>query len=750
MRDLPGNEHKSGLLPHISPLGAWALSLGTSIGWGSLIVTSTTYLSDAGPMGSTFGMILGALIMLVISRNYHYMMNVYPDSGGVYAFSKEMFGYDHGFLTAWFVALTYMAVFWANATSLPLFARYFLGSVFRFGYMYSLFGYDVYLGEVLLTIAAIALFVVVLMRDTKISMAVLTGTVILFTVGITVCFLFALAKMGGTGHTLEPSYIPGEEALPQIVGIAVISPWAFIGFENISHVTEEFSFARKKCFGILTLSVIATTLLYIFVTLLSASAYPPEYGNWLAYIRDLPNLDGIKGLPAFYAANYYLGRPGLWLLVLSLLCLIISSLIGNLLALSRLLYAVARDDVLPERFAVLNDRHIPYRTVLLVGLVSLPIPFLGRTAIGWIVDVTTIGATITYGFISACAMKRAREEGDRKEAVFGFIGLLIMLVFGISLLLPNLFHAGTMATESYFLFTVWAFFGFIFLRSILKRDHRKRFGKSIIVWIALLGLVLFTALIWMSEATISKSSQALENMREHYAQEESGEDSGEIESAEAGEVFIAHEMEEIRTSNGQSMLVVVILFAMSLGVLMSNYSIMSRRAQESEQELSNVRNMANRDPLTGVKSKYAYSQRIQEIDGLISAGELKEFAVVVCDVNGLKYVNDTFGHKAGDEYICSASRMICELYDHSPVFRIGGDEFVVLLTGRDYSAREEIFADLLARSEAHIKSAEVVVAAGMSDFESGKDADFHAVFGRADARMYEVKQALKAKGARTR
>ena len=153
--------HKTGLTPYMSPLGAWALALGTSVGWGSLIVTCNSYLSQAGPAGSIVGLLIGAMIMIVISRNYHYMIGCFPDAGGAYAYAKEVFGYDHGFLTAWFLCLTYLAMFWANATSLPLFARYFLGDIFQFGFHYHILGYEVYLGEILLTMAAIRRFEII-------------------------------------------------------------------------------------------------------------------------------------------------------------------------------------------------------------------------------------------------------------------------------------------------------------------------------------------------------------------------------------------------------------------------------------------------------------------------------------------------------------------------------------------------------------------------------------------------------------
>lgn len=72
-----------------------------------------------------------------------------------------------------------------------------------------------------------------------------------------------------------------------MTGIALIAPWAFIGFENISHSAREFKFSHKKTFNVLTVSVVTTTLLYIFVILLSISAIPSQYTGWPDYINRL-------------------------------------------------------------------------------------------------------------------------------------------------------------------------------------------------------------------------------------------------------------------------------------------------------------------------------------------------------------------------------------------------------------------------------------------------------------------------------
>ena len=180
-----------GLKPYLSPLNIWGFSLGTSVGWGSLVVTSNTYLSSGGLMGSVVGLIAGALVMYFVSENYGYLTECYPDAGGAYAYTREAFGYDHGFLTAWFLMLTYLAVFWANATSLPLFARYFLGSFFHVGVHYTIFGYEVYLAEAVFASAAIVLTAVICTKSRKLSAAILTVMVCVFTVGIALCFLAA-------------------------------------------------------------------------------------------------------------------------------------------------------------------------------------------------------------------------------------------------------------------------------------------------------------------------------------------------------------------------------------------------------------------------------------------------------------------------------------------------------------------------------------------------------------------------------
>ena len=726
---------KNSLQKHLSPAGVWAFAIGTAIGWGSLVVTASTYLAQAGPAGSVLGLIAGSVIMLVIAVNYSYLMRRSPDAGGAYAFTTEAFNHDFGFLASWFLSMTYLAILWANATSLPLFGRIFLGGIFRFGKMYTIFGYEVYAGEVLLSMAALLLFGILCMRRASLTDTIMIVLACLFTAAIVICFLGAVFSHNGT---MKPAFLPDSSALKQIVKIAVISPWAFIGFESISHASEEFDFDRNKLPRLMLIIVVSTLLLYVFVTLLSVTAYPARYDSWLAYIQDLDNLEGIEALPAFYAASTYLGGAGVTMLMLALLSLVITSLIGNMSALSRLFYALAKDRILPERFAALNAQGIPQNALWLVVGLSILIPLLGRTAIGWIVDVTTIGATLIYGLVSAAAMRLADKEGDRRVSMTGKLGLGIMIVFGAYILLPNLISTGSMAKETFFLFIVWSVLGFIFFRYILSKDNEKRFGKTIIVWTALLALVLFVSLVWMRQSMIDSNHQMMTTIQEYY-----NENDGPDAQRTADENFVEEQIEKAEAQDTRTIMMAIGMFAFALVIMLSNHSFMQKRNEESER-------MANIDPMTGVKSKHAYLASEKQFDEAISEHRAGEFAVAVCDVNGLKKINDTLGHKAGDEYIKSASKVICDIFQHSPVYRTGGDEFVVILTGRDFMIRKELVLALHDRSVENINSEQVVISSGYSDFDPEHDINFHDVFERADSLMYEEKQLLKGLGSISR
>ncbi len=181
-------------------------------------------------------------------------------------------------------------------------------------------------------------------------------------------------------------------------------------------------------------------------------------------------------------------------------------------------------------------------------------------------------------------------------------------------------------------------------------------------------------------------------------------------------------------------------------VAVSNIEANLPRIQKYEQ----MRKIANRDSLTGVKSKHAFSVDEERINKEIEQGEASPFAVVVFDVNGLKMINDTRGHQAGDVYLCQSCKMICDVFSHSPVYRIGGDEFVALLAGRDHQYRADLIQELHNLSTVHIGTDDPIVSCGLADYDPQQDRCLRDIFERADTVMYKNKMLLKSLGAATR
>ena len=170
-----------------------------------------------------------------------------------------------------------------------------------------------------------------------------------------------------------------------------------------------------------------------------------------------------------------------------------------------------------------------------------------------------------------------------------------------------------------------------------------------------------------------------------------------------------------------------------------------RKRNEHIRALNTEKELARRDELTGTRNKTAFTELEQSVQADIEGNtDLPHFALVVCDLNDLKKINDTEGHKAGDEYIRSSAKLLCDIFAHSPVFRIGGDEFAVFLSGSDLDLSKQLMNKLRSEVLANLDKHEgPVIAAGMAEFKPGDDLNVTDVFDRADQLMYEDKRKLK-------
>ena len=177
-----------------------------------------------------------------------------------------------------------------------------------------------------------------------------------------------------------------------------------------------------------------------------------------------------------------------------------------------------------------------------------------------------------------------------------------------------------------------------------------------------------------------------------------------------------------------------------------------KRLLETSEELTNTRKLvdiesqlARRDALTGVLNRNAYAEEVERLTWELTEGKAR-FGFVVVDVNYLKRINDTYGHEYGNITIQECSQGVCRVFQRSPVFRIGGDEFAVILENEDYNDVRQLvnaFNDVVKKNEGEPwKSFSAAI--GYALYDPARDDCVANVFMRADKAMYRRKKEMKA------
>ncbi len=168
----------------------------------------------------------------------------------------------------------------------------------------------------------------------------------------------------------------------------------------------------------------------------------------------------------------------------------------------------------------------------------------------------------------------------------------------------------------------------------------------------------------------------------------------------------------------------------------------------SKDEADKMKILATKDALTGIRNKTAYDYEIAKEEKKIAEGTAR-FGIAMIDLNFLKQINDNHGHECGDFALKKLSRVICSVFVHSPVFRVGGDEFTVLLENNDYDKIEKLSEefreaiDKIYENESLKPWERISAAMGYALFDPVKDDDASDVFRRADEDMYAKKRKMK-------
>ncbi len=252
--------------------------------------------------------------------------------------------------------------------------------------------------------------------------------------------------------------------------------------------------------------------------------------------------------------------------------------------------------------------------------------------------------------------------------------------------------------------------------------------------ITLAGFAFIILFLLWSRKNITKPIEALEQSAENFVDHSQGQRDVKALHFEAPEIHTDNEVEALSEA------------VVKMTEYMREYVT---DVVSAEKKAANMQELANRDALTGIRNKTAYDHEMKRMEALLREGETK-IGLAMVDLNYLKKLNDTYGHEKGNLAIQKLCRMVCVTFDHSPVFRIGGDEFVIILRGSNYDDYDQLNERLqnemkAMQADETLQPWEKVSASiGAAFYDPAQDDGLDSVFRRADHAMYENKLAMKA------
>ncbi|WP_391540816.1 APC family permease [Staphylococcus simulans] len=454
------------LQQNLSEKFVWAIAYGSCIGWGSFILPGD-WISQSGSIAAAIGITIGALLMIIIGVSYGALVKHFPVSGGAFAFSYLSFGRYVSFFSSWFLTFGYICVVALNATAFSLLLKFMMPGVLEHGKVYTIAGWDVYITEIIIATALLLLFTFITIRGAQVSGSLQYYFCIAMVVVVLLMFFGSFFGSGFSLSNLQPLAEEKKGWFTSIIMIVAVAPWAYVGFDNIPQTAEEFDFAPNKTFKLIVYSLLAAAGTYVLMIL---------YTGWLSS-RGAENSDlWVTGAVTQQSFGYI----GLFVLAVAITMGIFTGLNGFLMSSSRLLFSMGRSGIMPGVFSKIHPRFkTPYVAILFLGALTLIAPWLGRTALTWIVDMSSTGVSVAYlvTCLSATKLFSYNKESNTYAPIyktFAIVGSIFAFIFLGLLLIPG--SPAALSTPSYIALIVWLVLGLAFF--VVRYPKLKNMDKD--------------------------------------------------------------------------------------------------------------------------------------------------------------------------------------------------------------------------------------------------------------------------------
>lgn len=399
------------------------LAFSTMIGWGWVSLTGT-WVVQGGTLGASFAFVLGAVLCIFVGLAYCELTPMLPYAGGELVFSYRAMGYHASWFTGWMISFAYLGVAAWEGPALATAVDY-LFSVPRFGYLFTVAGFPVYLSWLAVPAVVGALLIIINFRGMRISSIFQAVVTAILALG-GVLFAVVSAVKGDASH-VQPVFTGTRGVFTVLLAV----PSMFVGFDVIPQAAEEMKVPLKRIPKAIIASICLAASWYVVMILSAAFSAP----------RSVLAAEGLSVVNAIgYATGGELAGK---LVVVTAIMGILTSWNGFIIGATRVLYSMGRCGMLPPVFGTLHKKYrTPFFATVFVGVITVFTPLLGRNSLGWFVDASAFGTVIAYLMVAlSFVVLRKREPGAKRPfrvrhgMVVGLTAILVALFF-ITLYLP--------------------------------------------------------------------------------------------------------------------------------------------------------------------------------------------------------------------------------------------------------------------------------------------------------------------------
>ncbi len=403
----------------------FALAFGVMVGTAWLVVMDDI-LQRGGPLGAVLGFTAGALMLLPIAFVYAQLVRAIPDAGGEAAYVARVFPPSVAFLTGWMVILSYFLTCPFEALAAGRIAGYLFPSLNSLE-LYRLGGRPVYLPHILLGIGIALPLTWLNIRGIQASARVAKWITFTF-LSLVVVFAGAGA-LHGSASNLRPLF--SHSPLLSVLLVWQVVPWLLAGFESVGKYAEEASpDLRSGDFSLAIVLTILTGLVFFWIVI-----------STVAYVAPWPSLQSVRQFPVAVAFESALHAHWIVVLVMtSAMFALLQAFNANIVASSRMLFALARRGMASARLADVHPRNqTPSKAVIAVGVATCLAMFLGEAGLVPILEVGAVTSAIAWMAACGSYLRMAPSPRGRLAAIFGLLVTSLMVLAKIVPLVPGHF-----------------------------------------------------------------------------------------------------------------------------------------------------------------------------------------------------------------------------------------------------------------------------------------------------------------------